>query len=391
MISTVPNIPGEFVKDNAHLKEKVAALLKLESYKFPGAQPVSFGAEHLTEIEQEDYFVAEKSDGVRCLALLTVNERKEPEVYLFDRKNNFYVVRNFRFPIPGDPSFRKCLNNTIIDGEFVLDKEPDGRMQLRFLLFDCLCIESKVLVSRGLMSRLGYLKSDIIKPHQEMIKKNPHMLKYQPFLVEFKEQQFTYHLDVVFNEIIPKLKHGNDGLIFTAVNAPYMMGTCKKMLKWKPLNENSVDFKASLIFPGSSLPGVKDYTAKPRINLLVWQGDREYKVFDQLGITEEEWKKQFGKNPKYMDGKIIECNYDPEVQQRLGLPSPWRFMRYRDDKLDGNFQSVVDNVLNSIRDAVSKEQLIEHMPTIKRAWTKRKEQSGESQADGRQAKKPRQE
>jgi mRNA guanylyltransferase len=47
--------------------------------------------------------------------------------------------------------------------------------------------------------------------------------------VEFKEQQFTYHLDVVFNEIIPKLKHGNDGLIFTAVNAPYMMGTCKKM------------------------------------------------------------------------------------------------------------------------------------------------------------------
>jgi mRNA guanylyltransferase len=91
--------------------------------------------------------------------------------------------------------------------------------------------------------------------------------------------------------------------------------------------------------------------------LLVWQGDREYKVFDQLGITEEEWKKQFGKNPKYMDGKIIECNYDPEVQQRLGLPSPWRFMRYRDDKLDGNFQSVVDNVLNSIRDAVSKEQV----------------------------------
>ncbi|KAG1209508.1 hypothetical protein G6F35_010701 [Rhizopus arrhizus] len=126
MISTVPDIPGEFIKDNGHLKATVASLLNLDSYKFPGAQPVSFGAEHLTEIEQEDYFVAEKSDGVRCLALLTVNDRKEPEVYLFDRKNNFYVVRNFRFPIPADPSFRKCLNNTIIDGEFVLDKEPDG-------------------------------------------------------------------------------------------------------------------------------------------------------------------------------------------------------------------------------------------------------------------------
>ncbi|KAG1152965.1 hypothetical protein G6F37_000493 [Rhizopus arrhizus] len=359
MISTVPDIPGEFIKDNGHLKATVASLLNLDSYKFPGAQPVSFGAEHLTEIEQEDYFVAEKSDGVRCLALLTVNDRKEPEVYLFDRKNNFYVVRNFRFPIPADPSFRKCLNNTIIDGEFVLDKEPDG----------------------------SYLKSDIIKPHQEMIKKNPHMLKYQPFLVEFKEQQFTYHLDVVFNEIIPKLKHGNDGLIFTAVNAPYSMGTCKKMLKWKPLNENSIDFKVSLLFPGGSLPGMKNYTAKPRIDLLVWQGEKGYKFFDQLGITEEEWREQFGKNPKYMDGKIIECNYDPELQQQLNLSSPWRFMRFRDDKLDGNFQTVVDNVLNSIRDAVSKDELIEHMPNIKKAWAKRKQES--KQVDERQIKKQR--
>ncbi|KAG1455777.1 hypothetical protein G6F56_006987 [Rhizopus delemar] len=217
------------------------------------------------------------------------------------------------------------------------------------------------------------------------------MLKYQPFLVEFKEQQFTYHLDVVFNEVIPKLKHGNDGLIFTAVNAPYAMGTCKKMLKWKPLNENSIDFKVSLLFPGSSLPGVKDFTAKPKIELLVWQGEKGYKFFDELGITEQEWREQFGKdNPRYMNGKIIECNYDPQLQQDLNLKSPWRFMRYRDDKLDGNFQTVVDNVLRSISDAVSKDELIGRMADIKTAWTKRKERSEENQVDDRQIKKPRQ-
>ncbi len=63
---------------------------------------------------------------------------KEKKVILsdiqFDRKNNFYVVRNFRFPIPADPSFRKCLNNTIIDGEFVLDKEPDGSVRSQIAL-----------------------------------------------------------------------------------------------------------------------------------------------------------------------------------------------------------------------------------------------------------------
>ncbi|KAG1058619.1 hypothetical protein G6F42_028600 [Rhizopus arrhizus] len=82
MTSPVPNIPGEFVKDTFELKEKVASLLRLNSYKFPGAQPISFGAKQLREIEEEDFFVAEKSDGVRCLALLTVNHRREPEVYL---------------------------------------------------------------------------------------------------------------------------------------------------------------------------------------------------------------------------------------------------------------------------------------------------------------------
>jgi mRNA guanylyltransferase len=53
----------------------------------------------------------------------------------FDRKSNFHVVRNFRFPIPGDPSFQKCLKNTIIDGEFVLDKEEDGTVSFFFFLF----------------------------------------------------------------------------------------------------------------------------------------------------------------------------------------------------------------------------------------------------------------
>ncbi|KAI9347549.1 mRNA-capping enzyme subunit alpha [Pilaira anomala] len=389
MTSLVPNIPGEVVRDTFALKEKVASLLDLKSYKFPGAQPISFGAKQLEEIEQEDFFVAEKSDGIRCLALLTVNNRKEPEVYLFDRKSNFHVVRNFRFPIPSDPTFQKCLKNTIIDGEFVLDKEPDGSTQLKFLLFDCLCIEEKVLVSRGLMSRLGYLRTDVIKPHQEMVKKNPSLAKRLPFIVEFKEQQFTHHLDIVFNEIIPNLKHGNDGLIFTSVNAPYVMGTCNKMLKWKPLNENSVDFKVKLNFPGGSLPGVKDYTAKPRIDLYVWQGGNDYTFFAELGITNEEWNKQFKDKPKYMDGKIIECNYDPQLQQELNLTSPWRFMRYRDDKPDGNHQSTVKNVLRSIEDAVSKEELIAHMPKIKEASNRRKERESNND-DNRDQKRRRQ-
>ncbi|KAJ8660268.1 hypothetical protein O0I10_004130 [Lichtheimia ornata] len=377
-MQSVPNIPGIPVRDDRALKDKVAQLLDMKKYKFPGAQPVSFGSEQLKELQREDYFVAEKSDGVRCLALLSVDEEKRPKVYLFDRKSNFHVVDNIRFPIPQDPNFRKCLTDTIIDGELVLDKEPDGTTQLRFLLFDCLVIMKKILTSRDLMKRLGYLKNDVIRPHQNMLKKNPEMAKYLPFQVAFKEQQFTYHLDTVFNQIIPALKHGNDGLIFTSVNAPYSLGTCDKMIKWKPANENSIDFKIHLKFPGSSLPGVLDYTATPRIDLLVWQGEDKYRYFDQLGITDSEWKRTFGAIPiKKLEGRIIECNYDPEIQERYDLPSPWRFMRFRDDKPDGNHQSTVDKVLCSIRDGVSKDELIERIPRIRDAWFERKKKREE--------------
>lgn len=132
---------------------------------------------------------------------------------------------------------------------------------------------------------------------------------------------------------------------------------CVCRIKWKPANENSIDFKIHLKFPGSSLPGVLDYTATPRIDLLVWQGEDKYRYFDQLGITDSEWKRTFGAIPiKKLEGRIIECNYDPEIQERYDLPSPWRFMRFRDDKPDGNHQSTVDKVLCSIRDGVSKDE-----------------------------------
>ncbi|KAI9496632.1 mRNA capping enzyme, catalytic domain-containing protein [Zychaea mexicana] len=379
--SAVPNIPGIPVRDDRFLKEKIAKLLNMRSYRFPGAQPVSFGSAQLEELEKEDYFVAEKSDGVRCLALLTVNERNEQKVYLFDRKSNFHVVDNIRFPIPQDPSFRKCLSDTIIDGEFVLDTEPDGSTTLRFLLFDCLVIAKILLTSRDLMKRLGYLRNEIIRPHHVMLKRNPHMVKHQPFSVEFKEQQFTYHLDTVFKQIIPALRHGNDGLIFTSVVAPYVLGTSEKMIKWKPANENSIDFKVHVTFPGSTLPDVPDLTARPRIDLLVWKGGDRYEYFNELGITDMEWKQTFGNTPQKLQGRIIECNYDPEAQEKYNLQSPWRFMRYRDDKPDGNHKSTVDKVLNSIKDAVTQEELIARIPSIRDAWSERKKKASEKKAE----------
>lgn len=39
-----------------------------------------------------------------------------------------------------------------------------------------------------------------------------------------------------------KLEHENDGLIFTVDQCPYYPGGCDQILKWKPIQLNSIDF-----------------------------------------------------------------------------------------------------------------------------------------------------
>jgi mRNA guanylyltransferase len=140
-------------------------------------------------------------------------------------------------------------------------------------------------------------------------------------------------------------------------------------IKWKPANENSVDFKVRLQYQHSTtIPGAIDATKKPRIDLLVWQGGTDYSYFTELGITDQEWFSTFGKNARKFDNRIIECNYDPDLQEKYQLASPWRFMRFRDDKPDGNHQSVVTNVMKSIADGVTKDEVSKKEGKRHRTW-----------------------
>ncbi len=45
-------------------------------------------------------------------------------------------------------------------------------------------------------------------------------------------------------KVIPSLPHENDGIIFTPVYSRYCVaGTDSALLKWKPPDKNSVDFR----------------------------------------------------------------------------------------------------------------------------------------------------
>ena len=131
--------------------------------------------------------------------------------------------------------------------------------------------------------------------------------------IRVKDVKFSYHVDDVFEKDIPVLQHGNDGLIYTCVNTPYVAGTDPNMwlsrtyypacislirlyalscrLKWKPPSENSIDFKLVLRFPPSPEDESKpDFYAKPIFELHTWCGGKLYEFWDTLFVKDDEWE-----------------------------------------------------------------------------------------------------
>ncbi|KAF9645289.1 mRNA capping enzyme, alpha subunit [Thelephora ganbajun] len=369
----IPDLPGYLVpsgSDHAKwLKKAVSELCNLNTNRFPGAQPVSFTTADLEKLVDEDYWVCEKSDGIRVLLFISTLKDAQ-NVFLLDRHNNYYQLDGFYFPHYEDP--RVPLKNSLIDGELVLDVDPQTRQEtLRYLCFDCLVIDDQNVMTRPLDKRYGRLKDWFYKPYQRMLIQFPLVAAQHPFQIVVKETNLSYHLEQVFDVDIPALHHGNDGLIYTCVSTPYTPGTDQNILKWKPPSENSIDFKLVLRFPPSvTNPSQPDLCAKPVFALHAWLGGEgpraNYEPFDVMHVTDDEWERMKVSGEQFED-RIVEVHWDPAAEG-------WRMMRFRDDKPMGNHINTVESVIESIRDGVEKETLLERCGAIRTAWRTRHNQ-----------------
>ncbi|KAG0368348.1 Dcp1p-Dcp2p decapping enzyme complex alpha subunit [Gamsiella multidivaricata] len=357
--SVIPDIPGVPVdpRMESMLRERICRIIGIQGNRFIGAQPVSFTRDTLVELQSENYFVSEKSDGVRVLLFCVLHENGQQQVFLVDRKNKFYYVPQLRFPVAKEHNV--FHNDTIVDGELVTDREPNGQFVVRYLAFDLLAYSGQSIIAKPLTSRLARLQCEFVTPYREMLRTaNPQFVHSQPFKVSLKEMNLSYGIEKMFREVIPNLKHGSDGLIFTSSVAPYVPSTNVKMLKWKPPSENTVDFKLTLQFPIQG--GVQDFGQKPQFQLHEWQGGQQYTYFGQMVVDDALWE------------QIVEANYSPNDQS-------WRFFRFRDDKEHGNHTSVVRKVVQSIQDGVEADELLRAQDSIKAAWKERERIAHEQQ------------
>lgn len=298
--------------------------------------------------------------------------------YLIDRRNDYYYVPKLHFPVPKDPSFQKFHTDTIIDGELVLDTVAPGKKALKYLVFDCLMIDNKLVMDRTLDKRLAYFRTYVFDPYRALCKAYPTEVQFFPFILEFKKMEFSYAVEVVFREVLPNLLHGNDGLIYTCRTTPYTCGTDQNILKWKPADENSIDFRLNLEFPTISREDLDpddvdsdtesetpDYEAMPRFLLSAYHGDSAYKFYGDMYMDEQEWESLKAMGVP-LDDEIVECRLDEEKR--------WRFMRFRRDKKDANHISTVHSVIESIQDGVGQDELIKGWKEVRDAWKARNAQ-----------------
>lgn len=309
------------------------------------------------------YYVCEKSDGQRYLLYCTADPNTGDEAhFLIDRRNDYWYIPNLHFPLKDDATFASFHTNTLIDGELVLDDLPTG-LRATYLVFDCLTLDRKPLVSRTLDKRLAYFKDGVFAPYAELLRRFPEERPHMPFEVQLKDMQLPYGLEMMFRAVLPGLPHGNDGLIFTCRGAAYRYGTDPGILKWKPENENSVDFLMRLEFAVvKEEGGWTDYDALPVVNLFVWTGDRGERWYGTLHLEEGEWEELKARGEP-LDERVVECSMDEKGR--------WRFMRFRDDKDKANHVSTVESVIESIRDRVTEAELIAAAGGIKGEWKKR--------------------
>lgn len=299
----------------------------------------------------------------------------QQEVYLIDRKNNYHQIRNIYFPHhePQSPVAIPTLGqrtNTILDGELVIDTISPGKNKLCLLLFDCLVVDGENVTRKALGKRYGRLRNQILPAYHQSIQNNKMARLKSPFDVQLKPMDVAYGLETVFQNKMKHLQHQTDGLIFTSFSKGYSYGTDPNILKWKPSHDNTIDFKLQLRFPADLKAdpsgATPDLKAKPFFQLLQHVKGRVHEPFDYLEMSDEEWER-WKDSGEQLDDRIVECAWHPPAENKPDEPT-WHITRIRSDKQNANHKSTVTRIIESIKDAVDEQELINFAPQIRAAW-----------------------
>jgi mRNA-capping enzyme len=268
--------------------------------------------------------------------------RGKGEVFLVDRDNSVFSCPVLTFPA----SSGGHLSDTLLDGELVEDKLPNG-VRPRYLAYDIMQLCGRPDLARcDHATRLQCIQAEVVAPRDHAAQQGSLDKLAEPFSVRLKQFWDVKETRWVLEKFVPKVTHENDGLVFNPLEDPYQPGQCPALLKWKPPSLNTVDFRLAVVEEGR--PGM----LKEKVGQL-WVGG--YHVpFSQINLKRN-------KEARNHNGKIVECSWSPEG---------WTFLRIREDKSFPNSYTTAVSVCASIKEPVTRDILL-HVVEAER-WSRHK-------------------
>lgn len=328
------------VRDEA-LKQRIyrhcCSLLNYQSrgsgVSFPGAQPVSMDRENVQLLAANRYMVSWKADGCRYMLYI----QDEDNIFFLTRSLQLWRVIGLRFPQVND--LHSHLTDTLLDGEMVTDIF-DGQHIPKYLIYDVICLNGQLVAQNSFDKRCGKIRGVIVEARRKAKQAQIIPREGEPFKVADKG---FYGLEYARKTWEMKVTHEKDGLIFQPIDKPYTGGTCHDILKWKPPNLNSIDFRLVIreerqngCLPESwaylHVSNKKDATARFKL-------DRDNQSYRQY------------------HNKIVEMTLDN---------GKWNIIRERTDKLTPNSYETAAATFKSIRQPVTEAYLFDYIAKINR-------------------------
>ena len=271
---------------------------------FPGPQPCSIERKNFGTLKKNEYVVCEKTDGIRHVCVCTMFEQKKMCVLVTRSQDMYLAPMNILKPM---------FDGTILDGELV--KTSDGAGWL-YMVYDCLMTNGIPCAQRHLKERLAL--AEVFVDGIMKVKKDPFAFKMKTFwpLSEFSEfQKSTF-------------PYATDGIVFTPVHEPVRSGTHETMFKWKPRDENTIDF----LFRLTGIQTKKWSMYVQEKGKMIFES--ELAVGQELEGT--------------VDGSIVECQYQHGEEPRW-----WKPLNIRRDKTHPNnrrtFYRTLVNIAENIQ------------------------------------------
>lgn len=337
-----------------HEESKIAAIAACAQMKragkgsaFPGAQPVNMCKRNVSDVQRQNYYIAEKTDGVRYL-MLAVPGPSGKTCVLVDRSMNV-------FQVSGGPILAEVLGmGTILDGELVHNRTMKKAI---FVAFDILRHRDRNVMSLSFIERLTTLSDSVMDPYlKKTHAEGPDsggahlVLIMKAFYPRRKIMDLFRKVHVeghhrIFRDDARTLHHKTDGIIFQP-DAPYKMGTDTNLLKWKWVDLASVDLR---VYPATGTGGAGGGAGNLKLCSEAGQQGEEVDLSRSVHLSDHDQARLVADMEKSRS-VIAEVALDPGS----GL---WVYMGLRPDKDRPNFITTVISTMVEVAEGLSEEEL----------------------------------